>query len=102
MSSANAAPRDFLALHLADMAPHRAILRSIEAKFMSAVPLIHPVLDIGCGDGHFASIAYGEPDSGSFGSSFGSGTVNDSYAVDAPASSVTSGDGAEHAGLEHV
>jgi hypothetical protein len=49
-----------------------------------------------------ASIGYGEPDSGSFGSSFGSGTVNDSYAVDAPASSVTSGDGAEHAGLEHV
>jgi hypothetical protein len=43
-------------------------------------------------------IAYGEPDSGSF----GDGTVNDSYAVDAPASSVTSGDGAEHAGLEHV
>lgn len=49
-----------------------------------------------------ASIAYDEPDSGSFGGSFGSGTVNDSYAVDAPSSSVTSGDGAEHAGLEHV
>ncbi len=44
------------------------------------------------------SIAYGEPDNGSF----GDGTVNDSYAVDAPASSATSGDGAEHAGLEHV
>jgi len=43
------------------MAPHRAILRSIEAKFMSAVPFVHPVLDVGSGDGHFASIAYDEP-----------------------------------------
>lgn len=61
MSDVASAPRDFLALHLESMAPHRAILRSIEAKLMSAVPLVHPVLDIGCGDGHFASIAYREP-----------------------------------------
>ena len=43
------------------MAPHRAILRAVECKFMGRVPLVHPVLDIGCGDGHFASIAYAEP-----------------------------------------
>jgi SAM-dependent methyltransferase len=55
------AHRNFLALHLADMAPHRALLRSVECKFMSRVELVHPVLDIGCGDGHFASIAYAEP-----------------------------------------
>ncbi len=54
-------PRDFLALQLADMAPHRALLRAVECRFMSEAPLIHPVLDIGCGDGHFASIAYQEP-----------------------------------------
>jgi SAM-dependent methyltransferase len=53
--------RDYLALHLKDMAPHRAILRSVEARLMSTVPLVHPVLDVGCGDGHFASIAYQEP-----------------------------------------
>lgn len=40
------------------MAPHRALLRSVECTFMNAVELVHPVLDIGCGDGNFASIAY--------------------------------------------
>jgi SAM-dependent methyltransferase len=40
------------------MAPHRAILRAVECRFMARVPLVAPVLDIGCGDGHFASIAY--------------------------------------------
>ncbi len=40
------------------MAPHRAILRAVECRFMAQVPLVSPVLDIGCGDGHFASIAY--------------------------------------------
>jgi SAM-dependent methyltransferase len=42
------------------MAPHRALLRAVEVNFMGSVPLIHPILDIGCGDGHFASIAYSE------------------------------------------
>lgn len=50
--------KDYLAEQLKDMAPHRAILRAVECKFMGRVPLIPPVLDIGCGDGHFASIAY--------------------------------------------
>ncbi len=49
---------DYLAAQLKDMAPHRAILRAVECEFMSTVPLASPVLDIGCGDGHFASIAY--------------------------------------------
>ena len=40
------------------MAPHRAVLRAVECRFMARVPLTAPVLDIGCGDGHFASIAY--------------------------------------------
>jgi SAM-dependent methyltransferase len=51
---------DYLSEQLKDMAPHRAILRAVECKLMSQVPLIPPVLDIGCGDGHFASIAYRE------------------------------------------
>jgi SAM-dependent methyltransferase len=50
---------DFLTLQMANMAPHRAILRAVECRFMGRVPLVPPVLDIGCGDGHFASIAYG-------------------------------------------
>jgi SAM-dependent methyltransferase len=43
---------------LRTMAPHRAILRAVECKLMAQVPLTPPVLDVGCGDGHFASIAY--------------------------------------------
>lgn len=43
------------------MAPHRALLRSVESRFMVEVPLVHPVLDVGCGDGHFASVTFTEP-----------------------------------------
>jgi SAM-dependent methyltransferase len=53
--------RDYLSRHLKSMAPHRAILRAVECKLMGQVPLEPPVLDIGCGDGHFASIAYDRP-----------------------------------------
>jgi SAM-dependent methyltransferase len=49
---------DYLSEQLKDMAPHRAILRAVECRLMGQVPLTPPVLDIGCGDGHFASIAY--------------------------------------------
>ncbi len=51
---------DYLARQLKDMAPHRAILRAVECQLMTRVPLMPPVLDIGCGDGHFASIAYAD------------------------------------------
>lgn len=54
-------PPDSLTRHLREMAPHRALLRAVEARLMSTVPLLHPVLDVGCGDGHFASVAYQEP-----------------------------------------
>jgi SAM-dependent methyltransferase len=47
--------------HLRDMAPHRALLRAVECNLMGSLPLVHPVLDVGCGDGHFASVAYDEP-----------------------------------------
>ena len=52
---------DYLKQQLETMAPHRALLRSVECKFMADVPLISPSLDIGCGEGHFASIAYDRP-----------------------------------------
>jgi SAM-dependent methyltransferase len=52
---------DHLTRQLATMAPHRAILRAVECKLMGAVEIEHPVLDIGIGDGHFASIAYDQP-----------------------------------------
>jgi 2-polyprenyl-3-methyl-5-hydroxy-6-metoxy-1,4-benzoquinol methylase len=52
---------DYLHDQLLTMAPHRALLRSVESRFMAAVPLQHPVLDVGCGDGHFASVTFTEP-----------------------------------------
>jgi SAM-dependent methyltransferase len=52
------APSDHLTRQLGTMAPHRAVLRAVECRLMGAVAAHEPVLDIGCGDGHFASIAY--------------------------------------------
>jgi SAM-dependent methyltransferase len=52
---------DYLKDQLLTMAPHRALLRSIESRLMVDVPLLHPVLDVGCGDGHFASVTFTEP-----------------------------------------
>jgi SAM-dependent methyltransferase len=49
---------DFLAQQLEQMAPHRAILRAVECKWMSRLELERPVLDVGCGDGHFAEVCY--------------------------------------------
>ncbi|MEZ4505771.1 MAG: methyltransferase domain-containing protein [Thermomicrobiales bacterium] len=52
---------DYLKEQLATMAPHRALLRSVESRIMAAVPMLHPVLDVGCGDGHFAASTFTEP-----------------------------------------
>ena len=49
---------DFLLPHLRDLPAFRALLRAVEAKFYAnLLPLAEPVLDVGCGDGHFAAIA---------------------------------------------
>ncbi len=49
---------DLLWQHLKDLPAFRALLRAVEAKFYrDLLPLEEPVLDVGCGDGHFASLA---------------------------------------------
>jgi SAM-dependent methyltransferase len=48
---------DLLWRHLKDLPYFRALLRAVEARFYADLPLVDPVLDLGCGDGHFASIA---------------------------------------------
>lgn len=53
--------RDFLFLHLRALPYFRSITRSIEAGFWQDFNLPRPVIDIGCGDGHFASVAFDEP-----------------------------------------
>ncbi len=39
---------------------HRVIMRSIEARILADVAFPRPILDIGCGDGHFGSVLFPE------------------------------------------
>lgn len=53
---------DFLWQHLEELPAFRALLRSVEARFyQDLLPLKEPVLDVGCGDGHFASLTFPQP-----------------------------------------
>ncbi len=53
--------KDYLWLNLKDLPYFRALLRAVEARFYQELELPGPVLDVGCGDGHFASIAFERP-----------------------------------------
>jgi SAM-dependent methyltransferase len=50
--------KDFLFLHLRDLPYFRALLRAVESSFYQGLPLPAPVYDVGCGDGHFASLTF--------------------------------------------
>ncbi len=50
--------KDFLWLNLRDLPYFRAMLRAVEAQFYQEFELPAPTLDLGCGDGHFGSIAF--------------------------------------------
>jgi len=50
--------RDYLWSHLRDLPYFRALLRAVESRLMQEVTLPPPVLDIGSGDGHFASVTF--------------------------------------------
>jgi SAM-dependent methyltransferase/4-amino-4-deoxy-L-arabinose transferase-like glycosyltransferase len=52
---------DLLWRHLKSLPAFRALLRAVEARFYRAVEIPGPVLDLGCGDGHFAGMAFDEP-----------------------------------------
>jgi ubiquinone/menaquinone biosynthesis C-methylase UbiE len=52
--------RDFLFLHVRDLPYFRALLRAVESSFYQGQPLPAPVYDVGCGDGHFASLTFSE------------------------------------------
>jgi SAM-dependent methyltransferase len=53
--------KDYLWLHLTSIPYFRAMVRSVEARFLHDIDLPSPVLDLGCGDGHYASIAFEQP-----------------------------------------
>ena len=50
--------KDFLFLHLRDLPYFRALLRAVESAYYQDLDLPSPTLDIGCGDGHFASLTF--------------------------------------------
>jgi SAM-dependent methyltransferase len=52
------APETILRAHLREMPLHRVIMRTIEARILSEVYFPRPILDIGCGDGHFGSVLF--------------------------------------------
>lgn len=51
---------DFLRLHLEALPLHRALLRSVECRLLFRYRYERPILDVGCGDGHFASLLFPE------------------------------------------
>jgi len=50
--------KDYLYLHLRDLPYFRALVRAVEAAHYQTFDLPVPILDLGCGDGHFASLAF--------------------------------------------
>jgi SAM-dependent methyltransferase len=54
----NPKPKDFLFAHLQDLPYFRALLRSVESFYYQGLPLPEPIYDVGCGDGHFASVTF--------------------------------------------
>ena len=50
--------KDFLYLHLRDLPYFRALVRAVEAAYYQDLDLQAPILDVGCGDGHFASLVF--------------------------------------------
>jgi SAM-dependent methyltransferase/4-amino-4-deoxy-L-arabinose transferase-like glycosyltransferase len=52
---------DLLWRHLKSLPAFRALLRAVEARFYRHLDLQNPILDLGCGDGHFAQMAFDRP-----------------------------------------
>lgn len=50
--------KDFLFLQISSLPYFRAFLRAVESSYYQDLPLPSPVYDVGCGDGHFASLTF--------------------------------------------
>ncbi len=53
--------RDFLYLHVRDLPFFRGLLRAVESSYYQELDLPAPLLDVGCGDGHFAQLTFDRP-----------------------------------------
>jgi SAM-dependent methyltransferase len=51
----------FVDCHLRTVPVHRALIRAAEATLFAGVDLPRPLLDVGCGDGHFGAMVRAEP-----------------------------------------
>ena len=56
--NANIQDKDHLWLQISTMPYFRGLIRSVEAGFYDEIELDSPTLDLGCGDGHFASVVF--------------------------------------------
>jgi SAM-dependent methyltransferase len=54
----NSPSKDQLWQQISTMPYFRGLLRAVEARFYASIELPGPTLDLGCGDGHFASTAF--------------------------------------------
>ncbi|MCP5096421.1 MAG: methyltransferase domain-containing protein [Chloroflexi bacterium] len=52
---------DHLWRQLKSIPAFRAVLRAVEARFYQKIELPEPILDLGCGDGHFAEMTFDKP-----------------------------------------
>jgi len=53
--------KDYLWLQVRDLPYFRALLRAVESRVYPGIELPGPILDLGCGDGHFVTIAFDKP-----------------------------------------
>ena len=53
--------KDHLWTQISSMPYFRGLLRAVEARFYDDIELPAPTLDLGCGDGHFATAAFDRP-----------------------------------------
>ncbi|MBA4375587.1 MAG: hypothetical protein C0401_05370 [Anaerolinea sp.] len=58
---ADNAKKDHLWLHISSLPYFRGLLRAVEARFYENIELPSPTIDLGCGDGHFAALAFDRP-----------------------------------------
>ncbi len=52
------AQKDYLWPQISSLPYFRGLLRAVEARFYENIDLPTPTLDLGCGDGHFAGLAF--------------------------------------------
>lgn len=50
--------KDFLFEHTRELPFFRGLLRAVESRFYQDIPFASPILDLGCGDGHFTALTF--------------------------------------------